>query len=145
MPIDEPWIRRQFPSLGDDWALFDNGGGSQILRQVLERMQDYLLTSNVQHGATYALSRTASARLREAESAMATLVNAALPSEVVMGGSTTELLRRLGPERARAPLRRAPRLSRRDPRHRHLPGRTTNRCSPIPMIRKKPKNMPMWF
>ena len=74
---------------------FDNGGGSQILQPVLDRIQDYLLSSNVQHGASYGLSELASARLAESERAVATLLNAERPSEVVMGSSTTSLLRML--------------------------------------------------
>ncbi len=74
---------------------FDNGGGSQILQPVLDRVQEYLLTSNVQHGASYGLSELASARLAESERAVATLLNAERSSEVVMGSSTTSLIRML--------------------------------------------------
>jgi cysteine desulfurase family protein (TIGR01976 family) len=93
--LDIDFVRSRFPALETDWALFDNGGGSQIVQPVLDRMREYLVSSNVQHGASYELSRVASGRLGEAQAAMATLINARDPSEVVMGGSTTLLLQTL--------------------------------------------------
>jgi len=53
------------------------------------------LTSNVQHGASYSISQLAGERLRNAQQAMATLVNAEDAAEIVMGGSTTALLQML--------------------------------------------------
>ena len=93
--LDIDWVRSRFPALDTDWAFFDNGGGSQILQPVLDRIGEYLLTSNVQHGASYEGSQLASARLRLAEEAVATLINARHASEVVMGGSSTLLLQTL--------------------------------------------------
>lgn len=95
MPIDIELVRSRFPSLDTDWIFFDNGGGSQIAQPVLDRINEYLVTSNVQHGASYEVSRLATDRLRAAEKAMATLVNARSASEIVMGGSTTLLFRTL--------------------------------------------------
>jgi cysteine desulfurase family protein (TIGR01976 family) len=86
-------VRAQFPALAGDWVFFDNAGGSQILKPVVDRMSEYLLTSNVQLGASYAVSQLASDRVLQAREAVATLLNAAEPSEVVMGGSTSLLLR----------------------------------------------------
>ncbi|WP_322743697.1 cysteine desulfurase-like protein [Vasconcelosia minhoensis] len=86
------YVRRQFPALAGDWVFMDNAGGSQTLQRVAERISEYLLTSNVQLGASYAVSQTASERLDKASQAVATLINAE-PSEVVLGGSTTLLLR----------------------------------------------------
>ena len=93
MRLDLEFVRRQFPALAGDWTFFDNAGGSQILGSVVRRIDDYLLNSNVQHGASYAVSRTAGERVAEATAWMADFVNAAHPSEVVMGSSTTLLLR----------------------------------------------------
>ena len=95
MTLDIALVRSRFPSLDTDWVLFDNGGGSQIAQPVLDRISEYLLTSNVQHGASYEISRLASDRLSEAQAAMATLINARDAREVVMGGSTTLLLQTL--------------------------------------------------
>ncbi|MEL6676670.1 MAG: cysteine desulfurase-like protein [Bacteroidota bacterium] len=86
-------IRSFFPSLSGDWVFMDNAGGSQTAKPVVDRLSDYLLSSNVQHGASYAVSQEAGRRVDEATAAMATYVNAAHPKEIVMGGSTTLLIR----------------------------------------------------
>lgn len=86
------YVHQQFPALAGDWVFMDNAGGSQTLKRVADRISEYLLTSNVQLGASYAVSQTAGQRLNKATQAVATLINAD-PSEVVLGGSTTLLLR----------------------------------------------------
>lgn len=91
LPID--FVRQQFPSLAGDWTFFDNAGGSQTLKQVVGRISEYLLTSDVQLGASYGVSQLAGDRVAKAAQAMATLINAKSASEVVMGSSTTLLLR----------------------------------------------------
>ena len=58
-------------------------------------MQEFLLTSNVQLGASYGVSEVASARIAEAQRGVATLVNATDATEIIMGPSTTALLRTL--------------------------------------------------
>ncbi|MGD1909031.1 MAG: cysteine desulfurase-like protein [Leptolyngbyaceae cyanobacterium] len=87
------YVRDQFPALTDDWIFFDNAGGSQILKPVGDRLQDFLYTSNVQLGASYGVSQLASQRVAQGSEAMATLINAADPSEVVLGNSTSSVLR----------------------------------------------------
>lgn len=52
-------IRAEFPALAGDTVFLDNAGGSQVLRRVADRVCDYLLTSSVQLGASYAASRVA--------------------------------------------------------------------------------------
>jgi cysteine desulfurase family protein (TIGR01976 family) len=93
MPLDVEFARSRFPALQSGWAFFDNAGGSQVLKSVADRVADYLLTSSVQTGATYDVSRTATARVAEARARMALLVNALRPEEVVFGHSTTVLMR----------------------------------------------------
>ena len=94
-PLDLGFVRGQFPALENGFVFFDNGGGSQILQPVLDRMQEFLLTSNVQLGASYGVSEVASARITEAQRGVATLVNATDDDEIIMGPSTTALLRTL--------------------------------------------------
>ena len=91
--LDLDFVRSRFPALDGTWVFLDNGGGSQIVQPVLDRMHEFLTTSNVQLGASYAPSRLASRRLERAQRAVATLLNAGDPDEVVMGTSTTALLR----------------------------------------------------
>ncbi len=92
-PLDMQKVRAFFPSLAGEWAFFDNAGGSQILQPVVERLQDYLLNSNVQLGASYGISQIATERLQAANEFAATFINAADASEVVMGPSTSMVLR----------------------------------------------------
>ena len=93
MSLNIEWVRQHFPALSGDWVFFDNAGGSQILQPVVDRINKYLLTSNVQHGASYSISQLAQERLAEATRAMAAFINAKNPSEVIMGSSTTMLIR----------------------------------------------------
>ena len=62
------------------------------MRTVAERISDYLLTSNVQLGASYAVSQQSGARVRDAHLSIAELIGAARPDEIVMGPSTTALM-----------------------------------------------------
>lgn len=91
--LDIPFIRSHFPSLKGEFVFLDNAGGSQTLKSVTDRITEYLLTSNVQLGASYRVSQLAAKRLREATEAVGTLINAADPKEVVMGSSSSMLIR----------------------------------------------------
>lgn len=93
MPLDLDLVRARFPALRDGVAYFDNAGGSLVLATVAERVADYLLTSSVQTGATYAASELAAARLLEARTKIARLINAARPEEIVLNATTTINLR----------------------------------------------------
>jgi cysteine desulfurase family protein (TIGR01976 family) len=93
--MDTDLLRRQFAGLDGDHALFDNAGGSQILRSVIRRIGEYLEDCNVQHGASYATSQRAVERVAEARMGMATWINATDSSEIVFGSSSTQLLRNL--------------------------------------------------
>jgi cysteine desulfurase family protein (TIGR01976 family) len=90
--FDLQFVRSQFPSLSGDWAFLDNAGGTQTAIQVGKRLQDYLFTSNVQHGASYEISELAIQRVREAQAALAEWINASDASEIILGSSTTQLL-----------------------------------------------------
>ena len=91
-PLDLDFVRSQFPALHGDWVFLDNAGGSQVLAPVADRVRDYLLSTSIQLGATYGPSRQAAERVAEGVRAAATLVNAADPSEIVLGPSTSQLL-----------------------------------------------------
>ncbi len=93
MSLNIDYVRSQFPSLASEWGYFDNAGGSQVLRNVAERVSDYLLTTSVQTGASYEPSIAASERVAEARSRIATFVNARRAEEVIFGPSTTVLVR----------------------------------------------------
>ncbi|MEH1892867.1 MAG: cysteine desulfurase-like protein [Nostoc sp.] len=86
-------VRQYFPALSGEWTFFDNAGGSQTLKKVVDKISEYLLSSDVQLGASYAVSELAGERLALATKGMATLINANSFKEVVMGPSTTMMLK----------------------------------------------------
>lgn len=94
-PLDLAFVRAQFPALSGDWVFLDNAGGSQILGRVVDRIGDYLTRTNVQLGASYAVSQRAGERQQEAQRRMAEFVNAERPEEVVMGPTSTLLVQLL--------------------------------------------------
>lgn len=89
------FIRSQFPALDKDWTFFDNAGGSQTLQSVADRISDYLLTTNVQLGASYAVSEESGSRVKQGFDFGVDLINAKSRSEVIFGSSTTMLLQQL--------------------------------------------------
>lgn len=99
--LDRAFVRAEFPALAGDWVFLDNAGGSQVLGRVVDRISDYLKTSNVQLGASYAISQRAGERLQEAQRRTAELVNAGRPEEVVMGPTSTLLVQLLARAMAR--------------------------------------------
>ena len=97
MTLDMKFVESQFPALGGrEFAYLDNAGGSLVLQGVADRVRDFLLTTSVQHGASYSKSQQAMARMAAAQQSVMRLINASRPEEVVMGASTTALLRILG-------------------------------------------------
>ncbi|MCA0400255.1 MAG: cysteine desulfurase-like protein [Proteobacteria bacterium] len=95
MSLDLAFVRTQFPALADGFAYLDNAGGSLVPVMVADRIREYLLTTSVQTGASYAHSARASERLTESRRRMALFVNAARPEEIVFGPSTTVLMQNL--------------------------------------------------
>ncbi len=94
MQLDLDFVRAQFPALASGFVYLDNAGGSQTLAGVADRVRDYLLSTNVQIGASYEISARASARVAAAADAAARFMGAQ-PGEVVLGSSTTQLLHNL--------------------------------------------------
>ncbi|MEL6632647.1 MAG: cysteine desulfurase-like protein [Bacteroidota bacterium] len=91
--LDLDFVREFFPGLNRDYIFMDNAGGSQIALPVVERMNDYLFQANVQHGASYEVSQEATERVAEATSLMRQYVNAQHDDEIVLGPSTSMLIR----------------------------------------------------
>lgn len=101
MALHIPTIREQFPALQHPLIFFDNPGGTQVARQSLDRMVDYLVNANANHGGSFATSRASDAIVDTAREACADFLNAARPEEIVLGPNMTSLTFRLG--RALAP------------------------------------------
>jgi cysteine desulfurase family protein (TIGR01976 family) len=95
MSLDLDFVRKQFPALADGFVYFDNAGGSAVLKQVADRVHDYLTTTSVQTGASYRHSQRATSRLTEARARFAHLVGASRPEEIIIGPSTTVLCQNL--------------------------------------------------
>lgn len=93
--IDLDFVRGSFPALQDDIVLLDNAGGSQVTRQVGDRLADFLFGPNAQLGASYATSVTAGEKVQQGRNALAMMMNAERPEEVVMGASTSQLFDQL--------------------------------------------------
>jgi cysteine desulfurase family protein (TIGR01976 family) len=84
-------IRDQFPALAQDIIFFDNPAGTQITQRVLDRMVEYLIECNANHGGAPATSRQSDALVDEAHAAAADFLNASRNEEIVFGPNMTSL------------------------------------------------------
>jgi cysteine desulfurase family protein (TIGR01976 family) len=91
MAIDVSRIRARFPALTSDAIYLDNPGGTQVPDRVIDRMVDYLVTTNANQGGAFASSRSSDAVIDEARSAVAEFLNASHPEEIVFGPNMTTL------------------------------------------------------
>jgi len=89
--LDLTSIRSQFPSLQRPTIFFDNPGGTQVAQASIQRMNDYLLNHNANHGGAFATSQESDAILEDAHAAMADFLNAGRPEEIVFGNNMTTL------------------------------------------------------
>jgi len=87
------WVRDQFPSLKNDFIFMDNAGGSQTLKPAMNRITEYLTHYDVQLGASYQVSELASQVLDQSIQSIQQWVNAQHQNEVMIGSSTSMLLR----------------------------------------------------
>jgi cysteine desulfurase family protein (TIGR01976 family) len=84
-------IRQQFPSLDRSDIFFDNPGGTQIVKSSIDRINQYLIECNANHGGAFATSVASDAVLEEAHQAMADFYNATSPEEIIFGNNMTTL------------------------------------------------------
>jgi len=91
MSLDPDRIRAQFPALRGSAVFFDNPGGTQVPQRVVDRMSNYLLHSNANHGGAFQTSIESDAILEQAHMAVANLFNAASQDEIVFGPNMTTL------------------------------------------------------
>ena len=92
MTLDINFVREQFPGLKTDWAFMDNAGGSQILKGVVDKINEFYYSNFVQLGASYEISQNATNAFDEGRANIATLFNASKSEEIVFGPSSTVLL-----------------------------------------------------
>src|SRR5215471_18971113 len=104
--LDIAWVREQFPSLktqvgGKPAAFLDGPAGTQVPRQVIEAIQQYLLKANANTYGAFLTSRRTNEMILDVRAAMADFFNC-LPEEVVfcqnMTTVTLGLARSIGRE-----------------------------------------------
>ena len=94
-PITE--VRALFPSLsqaakGGQLPIFlDNPAGTQVPRSVMEAVTAYYMTMNANSGGHFTTSRRNDAMAARVRESMADFLNAASPSEIVIGANMTTL------------------------------------------------------
>jgi len=103
--FDVQGLHSQFPALsqtvgGRPAVFLDNPGGTQVHQSVIDAVRDYYLYHNSNHGGAFATSQRSDEILDEAHAAMADMLNAASPDEIVFGPNMTTLT--LGISRALA-------------------------------------------
>ncbi len=94
--LDLNRIRSHFPALamqvhGQPAVFLDNPGGTQVPQSVIDAMSRYLAWSNANHGGAFATSQRSDAILDDAHAAMADMVNASSPNEIIFGPNMTTL------------------------------------------------------
>lgn len=90
--LDISAVRAAFPALNQKQVFMDNAGGAQVLKSVIDSLTTYLLTNNVQLGASYPVAQKSTNLFSAGHAAGAAYVNAK-PEEVVFGPSTTQMFR----------------------------------------------------
>lgn len=97
MPILDPHVLRpQFPALrrtinGQPAVYLDGPGGTQSPERVIDAMAGYLRRGSSNHGGPFETSREADAATYLARQAMADMLNAGRPEEIIFGQNMTSL------------------------------------------------------
>jgi cysteine desulfurase family protein (TIGR01976 family) len=96
MPLDVASLRPQFPALarqqnGRPVAYFDGPAGTQVPQSVADAVADCLLHHNANSGGPFATSSEADAILDAGRRAMADLLGATDPEEIMFGQNMTSL------------------------------------------------------
>src|SRR5436309_13029634 len=88
-------IRSEFPALRESRGtiFFDNAAGAQLPGRVIDAVRDHLAHRMVQRGGPYRLSREVDDVIERARAAVADLVNAPDPNEIVFGLNGTSFMR----------------------------------------------------
>jgi len=95
-PFSLAAIRTQFPALAQQMndlpvIFLDNPGGTQTPAAVIAAMSDYLTYHNANRGGPFVTSQRSDAIIEEAHAAVADLLHAALPDEIIFGPNMTTL------------------------------------------------------
>jgi cysteine desulfurase family protein (TIGR01976 family) len=94
--FDTSAIRRKFPALrqkvnGVQPVYFDNPGGTQVPASVIGAMRRSMIEANSNHGGAFHTSELLDQIIRAARDAMADMLNAPSPDQIVFGPNMTTL------------------------------------------------------
>jgi cysteine desulfurase family protein (TIGR01976 family) len=89
--LDLEAIRSRFPALSSGDVILDNPGGTQVPREVTDRIVHYLHETNANHGGAFPTSRASDEVVAEARSAVADFLGARRPEEIAFGPNMTTL------------------------------------------------------
>ncbi|MGA2110749.1 MAG: cysteine desulfurase-like protein [Anaerolineales bacterium] len=89
--LDVAAVRDHFPALAGRAVYFDNPGGTQICREALRRIDEYLRTTNANEGGGFRTSRDSDALVDLARRTAADFLNASRPEEIIFGPNMTTL------------------------------------------------------
>jgi cysteine desulfurase family protein (TIGR01976 family) len=94
--FDVTTLRQQFPALqrlidGLAPVFLDGPGGTQVPQRVIAAMVHYLTTCNANHGGVFRTSQESDRIVLSAHEAVADLLNAPSPEEVIFGQNMTTL------------------------------------------------------
>tara|TARA_Y100000768_G_scaffold356331_1_gene310619 strand:- start:897 stop:2147 length:1251 start_codon:yes stop_codon:yes gene_type:complete len=90
--LDLEFVRSQFPAFSDpvckDWSFFENAGGSYVPKQVIDKLNEFMVSTKVQPYADYPMAKTAGENMDLATELFAKMINAN-NKEIIIGGSTS--------------------------------------------------------
>ena len=95
--MDLSFLRADFPALaetdaaGRPYVYLDGPGGTQVPRTVIAAIEDYLVRANANTHGEFLTSRRTDETIANARQAMADLLNAPSPSEIIFGANMTTL------------------------------------------------------
>jgi cysteine desulfurase family protein (TIGR01976 family) len=84
-------IRSHFPALASGAIFFDNPGGTQVPREVIDAVCEYYTTMNANTHGAFATAQKSDALIAEARTAFGDFLNAHSPDEIVFGPNMTTL------------------------------------------------------
>ncbi|MDC3206769.1 aminotransferase class V-fold PLP-dependent enzyme, partial [Pelagibacteraceae bacterium] len=90
--LDTDYVKSQFPAFSDplskDWSFFENAGGSYVPKNVITKLNEFMVSTKVQPYAEYPMSKIAGQNMDKAIKLFANLINAE-ENEILIGGSTS--------------------------------------------------------
>ena len=90
--LDINFVKSQFPAFEDplckEWSFFENAGGSYVPKQVIDKLNRFMISTKVQPYADYPMSKIAGENMDKATELFAKMINAN-NKEIIIGGSTS--------------------------------------------------------